>query len=287
MRPAPFRYHAPRTAEEAISLLAEHGEDARPLAGGQSLMPLMNLRIVRPAVLVDLNRVEGFDRIEAEGDVLIFKPMVRQRDAELSPLVRARCPLVAQALSLAGPDTVRNRATVGGTLAHADRTAELPGVAAALDAEFLVEGPLGRRTVPAADFFLGDLTTAVEPGEMLAEIRFPVATAGVFSIFLEAGTRQRDMAVAGVGMQLYLAAPGREARVAAIGIAPTPVRLRGVEAAIVADGARAGSLAGAVREDLSGLELVSDVHATAAYRAHAVAALVDRAVDAAARASPR
>src|SRR5947207_11801144 len=167
MKPPAFRYFAPTTIDEVVRLLGEHGADARVLAGGQSLVPLMNLRIVRPAALIDLNRCPGLDYIERRGSRVAIGAMTRQIDAMNSAVIRENCPLVSQALAHTGPVAVRSRATVGGTLAHADRVAELPAVAVALDAVLVIEGINGRREVAATDFFLGDLTTAIEPGEFL------------------------------------------------------------------------------------------------------------------------
>jgi CO/xanthine dehydrogenase FAD-binding subunit len=283
MRPAPFRYFAPTSIEEAKTLLVEHGEEARLLAGGQSLVPLMNLRMVRPSVLIDLNRARDLDTIAlGEDGRLVFGPMVRQRDAELSPVVAKNCPLISLALAHAGPLAVRTRATVGGTLAHADRTAELPGVAVALGATFFIDGPDGARMVPASDFFRGDLTTAVEATEMLTSVHFPAWPEGEFAIFLESGTRQRDLAVAGIAV--CLRADGercRDARVAVVGVSSTPFRLAGVEEAILADGPSASTVREAARQALANVEMVSDVHATADYRRHLVVALIEKAMAAA------
>jgi CO/xanthine dehydrogenase FAD-binding subunit len=228
VRPAPFRYAAPRSSSEALALLAEHGEDGRLLAGGQSLVPLMNLRMGRPGVLIDLGYCADLAYIEERGDAVAYGPMTRQIDAQNSPLTAKHCRLVAQALALAGPVAIRNRATVGGTLAHADRSAELPAVAAALEATFVIESSKGRREVAAADFFVADLTTAVQPGEMLREVRFPKVPANTFTTFVEAGLRQRDLALVGLA-----ACFGASPRLAVIGVESTPVRLREVEKMLV------------------------------------------------------
>jgi CO/xanthine dehydrogenase FAD-binding subunit len=284
MRPAPFRYFAPHSVEAVKALLAEHGDDARLLAGGQSLLPLMNLRLARPGVIVDLNRVGGLNAIERRESELVFGPMVRQYDAEQSALVASDCPLIGRALSLAGPLAVRQRATVGGTLAHADRTAELPGVATALDATFVVDGPSGRRELKPADFFRSDLATAIDAGEMLAEVRFPVRPHDEFAQFFEAGTRRRDMAVA--GLAIVLDCEGNrchEARIAVVGVAPTPLRLTEVEAVLVADGLAAPTIREAADHAAAEIEMVADVHASVAFRRHLVAALIGKAVAAARR----
>jgi carbon-monoxide dehydrogenase medium subunit len=281
MRPATFRYLAPRSASEAIAMLAEHGEDARPLAGGQSLVPLMNLRMGRPKVVVDLGNCADLSYIEERGDSIAYGPMVRQMDAQHAALTRAHCRLVEQALALAGPVAVRNRATVGGTLAHADRSAELPAVAAALEATMVIEGAGGRRELSAAEFFLGDLTTEVQPGEMLREVRFPKMAAGTFTTFVEAGLRTRDMALAGVAACVTL---GKDrtcasARLAVIGVEPAPARLRAVEAMLVSRRLDAGLIREASAKASTLVEPLTDVHASASYRRHLVGALVAQALE--------
>lgn len=175
MRPIPFTYLVPRSVEEVIAQLASYGGDARLLAGGQSLIPLLNFRVSRPAALVDLGRCPELAYLQREGDWLVSGPMTRQATAEHSALVQENCPLLVKALRYLGPPTIRNRGTIGGTLAHADRVAELSGVALALGAEFVAQGPSGRRVISAENFFVGDLTNALNPDEMLREIRFPIA----------------------------------------------------------------------------------------------------------------
>jgi len=280
MKPAPFAYVAPASAEEAVATLARHAGDARMLAGGQSLISMMNFRIARPAVLIDLGRCPGLDTLERQDGHLVFGPMVRQSAAEHSALVRDLCPLMARTMPFLGHPTIRNRGTIGGTLAHADRVAELPGVALALDAEMIAQGPRGRRSIPAGAFFLGDLTTALEPDEMLREIRFPVAPAGVRTAFVEASNRHHDLALVGIAAQLELDAGGacRSARLAAVGIGPAPVRLRQSEARLIADPLTDAAIAETARLALDGVEPEGDMYATAAYRRRVMVGLVERAV---------
>jgi carbon-monoxide dehydrogenase medium subunit len=279
VKPPAFSYAAPKGVEEVISLLAQHGADARVLAGGQSLVPLMNLRIIRPGVLIDLNHCPGLDYIERRGSYVAFGPMTRQMDAMKSSITRANCPLVAQALTFTGPVAVRNRATVGGTLAHADRVAELPAVAMALDAVMVIEGAKGRREVPASDFFVGDLTTAIEPGEFLREARFPVCEANSFSTFSEVSVRQEGVAV--VGLAVYLVKDGeriRKAALAAMGVDATPVRLRKAEAALEARGtspSTSDEVAGIATAEVNP---ITDIYASAAYRKHVMGAMVKKAL---------
>ena len=173
MKPAPFEYHRPDSVDQALALLAEHGYDAKLLAGGQSLVPAMNFRLAQPAVLIDLNRVAGLDGIgEAEGGVRIGA-MARQRAAERSPLVAARAPLLAETLPYVAHAQIRNRGTVGGSIAHADPAGEIGAVMLALGARFHLRGPGGTRAVEAAEFFTGLFGTALEAEEMLVEVEIP------------------------------------------------------------------------------------------------------------------
>jgi len=273
MKPPAFRYFAPKTIDEVIRLLGEHGADARVLAGGQSLVPMMSLRIVRPAALIDLNRCPGLDYIERRGNRIAIGAMTRQIDAMNSAVIQASCPLVSQALAHTGPVAVRSRATVGGTLAHADRVAELPAVAVALDAVLVIEGKSGRREVAATDFFLGDLTTAIEPGEFLREVLFPVCAANSVSSFSEVSIRQEGVAV--VGLAAYLVKEGgriRKAALAAMGVDAAPVRLRKTEAAL-----ERGTEADLGKIAATEIDPISDLYASAGYRKHVIGAMVKKA----------
>jgi CO/xanthine dehydrogenase FAD-binding subunit len=283
MKPPPFIYAAPQSVEEVLALLAQHGTDARLLAGGQSLVPLMNLRMARPEVLIDLNRCAALRAIEQSGQSVSYGAMVRQIDAQQSENSRTCCPLVCKALAQAGPVAVRNRATVGGTLAHADRAAELPGVAVALNATMVVESAAGRRSVPAQEFFLGDMTTALEPDEMLLAAIFPVASPSAYSGFLEVGIRREGIAM--VGLAAYLVLGGGnvvgDARLAAVGVEPAPVRLKAVEEHLRARELTPAVIAGASELASAAIDPMDDPHVKAQYRKHVAAALVKRALDSA------
>ncbi|HET6547145.1 MAG TPA: FAD binding domain-containing protein [Solirubrobacter sp.] len=230
MKPPPFRYEAPVALEECIALLGEHGDEAKPLAGGQSLVPLMNLRLAAPAMLVDLNRVAELSYVrEVDGGVAIGA-MTRHCEVADSPLVRERCPLLADAVALVGYPAIRNRGTLGGSLAHADPVAEIPCVALALDAVLVVAGPGGRREIAAADFFEGFLATALEPDELLVEARFPATAAAAFREF---SRKSGDFAVAAAAVDVALSGGVVErARIALAGAADRPVRAREAEAAL-------------------------------------------------------
>jgi carbon-monoxide dehydrogenase medium subunit len=283
MKPPAFRYVAPRSIEEIRTLLAQYGAEARLLAGGQSLVPLMNLRIVRPSVLIDLNQCPELQYIERRGCQIAYGAMTPQMNAMVSPMTQAYCPLVAQALAHAGPVAVRNRATVGGTLAHADRVAELPAVAITLDATLMIEGSGGAREVTAGDFFLGDLTTAIEPGEFLREARFPVLGENSWSSFAEVSVRQEGVAV--VGLAVYVARDEggrvRRAGLTAMGIESKPIRLRACEAALQQGGLETTTLDDVVKLASQEIDPVSDLYASAGYRKQVVAALLKRALESA------
>jgi carbon-monoxide dehydrogenase medium subunit len=280
MKPPPFEYYAASSIDDAIAALSRFGEDARVLAGGQSLVPLMNFRMARPSGLVDLNRCAELDYLLCEGDELVCGSMTRQTVAERSSVIAETCPLIMQALVFAGSPAIRNRGTVGGVMAHGDRVAELPGVAVALGARFVVRGPSGDRTIDADAFFLGDLTTAIEPGEILREIRFPRIAASARTAFVEAGNRALDLALCGIACVLERAADGEIAhlRMVAIGIAERPIRLVIAEAALMGHQFDTPRLREAVYADIEHIDIVDDLHATAAHRRRLLPALAHEAI---------
>ncbi len=268
MKPARFEYIAPESDGAAIEALAHYEGDARLLAGGQSLIPILNLRLARPAALIDLGRCPGLADLYRDGDRLVCGPMLRQIEVERAPLVSQCCPLLARASRLLGPPTTRNRGTIGGTLAHADRIAELPGVAVTLEAELLAKGPNGTRVIAAEDFFISDLTTALEPDEMLREIRFPVSATRSRSAFVEMTNRRHDFALVGIAVHLDFVGGKTctKARIVAIGVASKPVRIGRAEQALVGTRVDAAAIAEASRVSLSELEPEGDLHASAEYR---------------------
>lgn len=281
MKPPPFAYFAPDSAEAALDLLREHGDEARPLAGGQSLVPMLNFRLARPAVLVDLNRIAGMSEITTVDGTVRFGALVRERAAERSTVVRERSPLLAAALPLIGHEAIRTRGTLGGSMAHADPAAELPAVAVAADAEMVLRSAArGNRTVPADEFFQGYFTTAVEPDELLVEVAIPEPAAGTGVRFLEVARRNGDFALAGVLATVHLT-EGRidDARIALIGVADRVVRARAAETVLVgtapADETFAEAAATAVRD----LRPPSDLNGSSAYRKHIAERLVRRALD--------
>ncbi len=278
MKPPPFSYHAPESIEETVGLLASL-ENAKLLAGGQSLMPMLNMRYAQPDHLIDLNRVEGLSFIREQAGGLAIGAMTRQREVEFSPLIARLCPLLAEALPLIGHRQTRNRGTVGGSLAHSDGAAEIPTVAAALDATLTVTGPGGPREVAYADFPAGYLMTALGWDEMLLSIRLPAWGAGHGYAFEEFARRHGDFAIVSAAALIEAGADGTIARAALAlgGMGSAPVRAREAEAALAGRPGDAGTIRAAAEHCL-GLEAQDDVHAPAAYRRKLAAVLARRAL---------
>lgn len=279
MKPPPFDYHAPASAAEALELLARHGADARLLAGGQSLVPLLNFRLSAPAVIVDLNRAAELAYIREENGRIRIGAMTRQRTIEFSPLVKNRLPLLAAATRSVGHLPTRTRGTIGGSLAHADPAAEYPAVAAALDAELVIRAGGSERVAHPAEFFQGLMTTALAPGEMLVEVRLPIAVPNSGWAFEEFSRRHGDFAI--VGIAAVVAAEGercRQARLAACGAGPIPVRLRGAEEILERGGLGERTLDEAAARAAELVDPGADLHASAEYRRHLTRVLTRRAL---------
>jgi CO/xanthine dehydrogenase FAD-binding subunit len=238
MKPAPFEYDAPESVEEALELLARYGDDAKVLAGGQSLVPLLNFRLARPERLVDINRIDELAHLRADGDRLKIGALTRTAQLERSELVAERWPILREAVRLAGHPQIRSRGTVGGSVAHADPAAELPVVLTALEARFVVRSLRGTRTVEARDLFVGYLTTTLEPDELLVEIDVPPLPTGAGAAFVEYARVHGDFALAGAAV---VVSRDRTA-VTLLGAGPTPV----ADAAAV-DGPRRALLEDVVR----------------------------------------
>jgi aerobic carbon-monoxide dehydrogenase medium subunit len=287
VKPVDFRLHQPRTVAEAVALLAEYADDdAKVLAGGQSLLPLLNFRLARPQHVIDIGRIAALAEIRRGTDALVVGAMTRHAQAEHSRAVAADAPLLAAAVPHIAHPPIRNRGTVGGSLAHGDSAAELPSVATALDAVFVAVSARGRREIPAAEFFTTHLTTALEPDELLTEIRFPRAEPGTGAAFLEIARRRGDFALVGVAAQVRIE-DGRIAapRVCISGVDQVPHRCHTAEA--VLRGARPGSAAVEEAADAArdSVRPGDDLHATAAYRRDVAGTLLARVVtEAAARA---
>ena len=264
MKPPPFAYAAPDTLEEALGLLTEHAAaEPRVLAGGQSLIPLMNFRLAKPGYLVDLRNVAGLSGIRRDGDVLVVGAMTRMAEVERSPEVAVAVPLVTEAVGLVAHAPVRNSGTVGGSLAHADPAAELPAVALALDAELVAAGPGGTRVIPAAEFFTGPYSTALAPDEILTEIRLPVWPGG--HAFTEFSRVHANFAVVAVAALVELDGDSdriRRAALALAGVAPTPVRATAAERALAGATADPGTIRAAADAAAASLSPAGDLHAS-------------------------
>src|SRR5256714_4344711 len=237
MKPPRFDYVSPRSIDEALGVLARHGDEAKVLAGGQSLVPLLSFRLVRPAYLVDLNDVGGLAGIRVDDGHLAIGAMTRQRAVETSPLVRQRCPLLAEAMPQIGHVQIRNRGTIGGSLAHADPASELPAVIAALDGELVLQSVRGQRVLTPEQFFMTYLTTAAAPDELLVEVRVPVTPPRTGSAFLEVSRRHGDFALVGVAATVTLDEAGvcTAAAIALTGVGPVPLLARDAARALVGE----------------------------------------------------
>jgi CO/xanthine dehydrogenase FAD-binding subunit len=280
MKPPRFDYLLPRSLDEALGLLAQHGEEAKILAGGQSLVPLLNFRLIRPTYLVDVNEIPGLDGIRVDDGRLIIGAMTRQRAAETSAVVRERSPLLAEAMPQIGHVQIRNRGTVGGSLAHADPAGELPAVVAALDGELVLKSRRGERRLTPEQFFVGYLTTATEPDELLVEARVPVTPPRTGAAFLEVSRRHGDFALVGVAAIVSVDAGGvcTACAVALTGVGPTPVVARDAARALVGVKPTAEACDDVGRRVASTLRPDSDLHASADYRKHLGGVLTRRAL---------
>jgi len=276
-------YEVPATVAEAVELLAEHQDEASVLAGGQSLIPLMALRLARPAVLIDINGLSEMSGVSVSAGQVSIGAMTREYVAEESETVAGAVPLLAAALPLIGHEAIRSRGTIGGSLAHADPAAELPAVALALDAEFVVRSRSGDRVVPAAQWFAGYLATSRRPDEILVEVRFPAAGPGTGAAFQEVARRHGDFAIVGLAASLTLADGAiSDARLAFAGLADVPVRAADAEDLLVGQEPSAELFEEAARRATDGIDPPSDLNGSPEYRKKVAVTLVRRGLRAAA-----
>jgi aerobic carbon-monoxide dehydrogenase medium subunit len=280
VKPPRFAYHAPTTLDEAVTTLREHAEDSKILAGGQSLMPILNFRLATPEHVIDINRLPGLDEPERTATGWRIPALVRQRQVELSPAFAASAPLLTEALGQVAHAQIRNRGTICGSLAHGDASAELPSVMLALDARMTILSADDIRTVSADEFFLFHMTTAVQPDEMLLSVEFDDPPERTYSSFTEFAVRKGDFCLAGVAVTVTLGADGsvQRCRVVAAGVAPTPLRLPAVEQLVVGTTAGDAVLAAAQRRAYADVDPTGDVHADAGYRRQLASVLVRRAL---------
>jgi CO/xanthine dehydrogenase FAD-binding subunit len=286
MKPPRFAYHDPSTIDDALALLAQHGDAARILAGGQSLMPMLNFRLARPDHLIDINRVTELTALQPSADGgLRIGALVRQLTLERAPLIRERSPLIAQAMPFIGHPQIRSRGTLGGSLAHADPAAELPAVMVALGARFTLRSAASQRTIGAEDFFVSALGTALRSGELLTEIEVPRWPARAGSSLHEVAIRRSDFALGGVAVTITLDAAGRVegARIACFGVGPRPTRASDAERSLVGGVPSASAFAEAGRLASAAVDPDDDIHASRAYRRRLAGVLTARALAAAAQ----
>jgi aerobic carbon-monoxide dehydrogenase medium subunit len=278
VKPAPFEYVAPRTVEEAVSALARGGDEAKVLAGGQSLIPLLNFRLARPTLLVDLNRIPELAHITPRDRGVAIGAMTRQVSVERSAELGRTQPLLKEAIAWVGHAAIRSRGTVGGSLAHADPAAELPAVAVCLDARLRARSPRGSREIAAEAFFQGYLTTALEPDEILEEAWLPALQPNTGQAWLEFARRHGDFALVGVAASISVSRERvRDARIVLTGVGGKPVRVREAETLLVGGTVddRVGAAADAAR---TAIEPEADIHASKEYRAHLAGVLTERAI---------
>jgi carbon-monoxide dehydrogenase medium subunit len=281
MKPAPFRYVAARTTDEVVEQLTQHGSDARILAGGQSLVRLMNSRLAEPALLIDINGVDGLDRIDRRDGSVVIGAVTRQRTSELSDDVRGGAPLLAEAGALVAHPSVRSRGTVVGSVCFADPGAELPTALLALDGEVVARSARGERVIAADDFFVDAYDTSLEPDEFAVEIRVPASPgARAGSAFLELSRRHGELPVCGVAATVALDSSGRlsDVRIALGSVAGRPVRARRAEAALSGAQPSADGIKEAAVLAAADLTPFSNCHGSAAYRKHLAVVLTQRAL---------
>jgi carbon-monoxide dehydrogenase medium subunit len=269
MIPASFDYKRAGSVDEAVSLLTEHGDEAKLMAGGHSLLPLMKLRLASPAMVIDIGRLNDLSFIREEGDHIAIGALTRHRDVEVSDLLRQHVPLLAHAASYVGDPQVRHRGTIGGSVSHGDPASDLPAVVLALGATLVVRGPNGERSIPATDFFQGFLETALAPDEIMTEIRVPKVSGAGWS-FQKFNRRAQDWAIVGVA-----AVRNGTTGIALVNMGSTPIRASAVEAAL----ASGASAADAAEQAAEGLDPPGDLNASPEFRAHLARVLVRRALD--------
>ena len=281
MKPPPFSYHDPRTVSDAVGLLSRL-ENAKLLAGGQSLMPMLNMRYVLPDHLIDLNKIEVLSYLRETDGLLEVGAMTRQRDVEFSDVVKTKFPIIHEAILNVGHRQTRNRGTVGGSLCHLDPSAELVTLAAAHDATVTVQGPNGTRDIAFAEFPVAFMTTAVEPNELLTSVRFPRWPAGHGYGFVEFSRRHGDFAIASAAALLEEDANGKikRASVTLGGVGVLPVRMREVEKALIGQ-SPSEDMFRELCEACRKVDAIEDVHAPSSYRQHLAAVLSRRALVAA------
>jgi carbon-monoxide dehydrogenase medium subunit len=279
MKPPPFDYFAADCIEAAIQALADAGGDGKIIAGGQSLMPMLNFRLLRPSILIDINRIPDLAYVRDDGDEIRIGPLTRHRVLETSDLIAKQFPVLHKAMGYVAHLAIRNRGTIGGSLSHADPAAELPMMSLLLDARLEVQSNAGRRTIEARDFFLGALTTALEDGDMLVEVRLPKLQEGTGWAFEEVARRSGDFALASVAV--IMSSDGdrvSDLRIGMMGVGETPMRATEAENILTGQRYSEAVVAAAVDAIRAAVEPNTDLHASADYRRHLVGILAQQAL---------
>jgi carbon-monoxide dehydrogenase medium subunit/2-furoyl-CoA dehydrogenase FAD binding subunit len=268
MKPCAFEYFNPQSVQEAIELLNRYGDEAKIIAGGQSLVPMMNFRLARPEILIDINAIKELEYIKTEGDELVIGALTRERDIEQSPLVVEKWPFLSKAISFIGHSAIRNRGTIGGSLVHADPSAEIPTALCALNGKVKIVGPSGEKILEPEEFFLTYLTTSLEPSDFLVEVRIPALPEKTGWSFRELSRRSGDFAIVAVGILLFTETTGmcREARISMGGVAATPVRAEEAEALLAGQKITEKLIAEAAQQAAEETDTEPDYHASAEYR---------------------
>ncbi len=283
MYPATFEYHRPGSVEEAVGLLAKHRDDAKLLAGGHSLIPLMKLRLAQPKHVVDIGRIGGLSGIREEGGTIVIGALTTHYTVESSAALKSKCPLLVQAAAMIGDPQVRNVGTIGGSLAHADPAADWPAVVLALGAELRAAGPKGTRTIKADDFFKDLLTTALGPDEILTEIRVPVPPAGSGGAYAKHPHPASRFAVVGVAAVVTVSGGTcQRASVGVTGVGPKATRAKGVESALSGKALDAASIGAAAEKAAEGISFTADLQGSVEYKQHLTRVYAKRALEAAA-----
>jgi carbon-monoxide dehydrogenase medium subunit len=281
MIPASFEYHAPKTLEEAIRLVERHGDEAKLLAGGHSLLPLMKLRLASPRYVVDIGRLRGMSYIREENGHIAIGALTTHAEVEQSDLLKAKCAVLAETASQLGDVQVRNRGTIGGSLAHADPAADYPATILALEAEIVAASSSGTRTIPARDFFVDMLTTQLRPGEILTQVRVPILPPRAGTAYCKLRQPASGFAIVGVAARLDIERGGKitGAVVGITGLGPKAFRAAGVEKALKGKSTSPKLLADAARHAAQGIEPLGDLHASAEYRREMAVVFTRRALE--------
>ena len=284
MKPPRFAYHDPRSLDEALALMAQYGDEGKPLAGGQSLVPLLNFRLAHPEHLIDVNRIGALAGVRRDSGALHIGAMTRQSTLEASRLVKDNWPLLTEALAYVAHAQIRNRGTVGGSVAHADPAAELPVAFTALDARFRARSQRGERTIDPASFFVTHLTTTLEPDELLVEIEVPPMPPRTGHAFVEYSRRHGDFALGGAAVLVTVDESGtcQRAAIALLSAAPTPLRATEAEAMLAGERIDEGVAARAAERAVADISPTGDIHGSAGYRKDLIEVMVRRALMAAA-----